>query len=109
VKISIRGLRFEAILGILDFERLKPQPIEIECHITYRYESGEYLDYAEAAKTLESTMKEGKFYLIEEALDALFQKMAEKFPRIETIEIAVSKPDILPNCRVCVSDSRSYL
>jgi len=109
VTIKIENLLFEAILGILDFERRSPQRIEIECEIEYRYEKGRFLDYAAAAQLLESTMKEGRFSLVEEALEALFHKMRETFPEIEKIKITISKPDILPNCRVCVSDSRSYL
>ncbi len=109
MKISIKNLSFEAILGILDFERQTPQRIEIDCEISYSYKEGSYLDYAEAAKILETTVKDGKFQLIEEALDRLFEKIRENFPGIETIEIAIFKPDILPNCRICVSDFRSYL
>ncbi len=109
MKISIGALRFEAIMGVLDFERETPQTIEIDCEIVYSYSDGDYLDYSDAANLLESTVKDGKFLLIEDALDQLFRKMREKFPQIERIEIAISKPDILPNCRVCVSDFRSYL
>ncbi|MCF6200841.1 MAG: dihydroneopterin aldolase [Hydrogenimonas sp.] len=109
MKISIKELRFEAVIGILEFERETPQPVEIECNIEYSYSKGEFLDYAEAAALLEATVKNGKFYLLEEALEELFLKMREKFPQIERIKITISKPDILPNCRVCLSDSRSYL
>ncbi len=109
MKLSIRNLTFEAIIGILDFERTAPQPVEIACDITYSYKPGSFLDYAEAARLLESTVKREKFLLLEDAVEALFLKMREKFPAIETIEITISKPDILPNCRVCVSDFRTYL
>ncbi len=109
MKISIGTLRFEAILGVLDFERTTPQTIEIDCEIVYSYRNGEYIDYAKAAEVLETTVKDGEFLLIEDALEELFRKMREKFSQIETIEIAISKPDILPNCRVCVSDFRSFL
>ncbi|WP_457594407.1 dihydroneopterin aldolase [Hydrogenimonas sp.] len=109
MKISIRSLAFEAVVGILDFERNAPQRVEVECTITYRYAKEAFLDYAEAARLLETTIKEGRFHLLEEALEVLFKKMKEHFPQIETLEITISKPDILPNCRVCVSDFRSYL
>ncbi len=107
--ISIEKLRFEAIIGILEFERRDPQPVEIDCRIDYSYRDGEFLDYAAAVQLLESTVKREKFLLLEEALEALFRKMREEFPAIEKIEITISKPDILPNCRVCVSDFRTYL
>ncbi len=109
MKIEIKELRFDAIIGILDFERKTPQQVEIECEIEYDYKDGIFLDYAEIVTLLESTIKEGEFYLLEEALEKLFQKTEESFHQIETIKIKISKPDILPNCRVCVSDFRSYL
>ncbi len=107
--ISIRSLTFDAVVGILDRERTAPQRVTIDCEITYEYEDGSFLDYAEAAQLLERTMKEGRFHLVEEALEALFEKMKHRFPQIVTIKIAICKPDILPNCRVCVSDFRTYL
>jgi len=109
--ISIRALHFQAILGILDFERTSPQRIEVDCEITYSYKKEErgFLDYAEASSLIESTIKEEKFLLIEEALETLFANLKAKFPQIETIKITICKPDILPNCRVCVTDFRSYL
>jgi len=109
VKIEIKELAFEAIIGVLDFERKTPQRVEIECEIDYGYKSGDFLDYAEVAELLQRTVQEGKFHLIEEAIEVLFQKMRENFSQIETVKIKISKPDILPNCRVCVSDFRSYL
>ncbi len=109
MKISIQNLRFETILGILDFERKIPQNIEVECELTYSYENGIFLDYSKAVELIESTMKEEKFYLIEDAIERLFEKIKENFPQIKTVKITISKPDILPNCRVCVSDFRSYL
>jgi dihydroneopterin aldolase len=107
--IRIEALAFDAILGILESERHTPQPLRIDTEITYRYTSGHFLDYAEVAAEIQSIMQEGKFHLIEEALDVLIERLKEKFSPIETIKITICKPDILPNCRVCVEDSRSFL
>ncbi len=109
MKISIQNLRFETILGILDFERKIPQNIEVDCELTYNYENGVFLDYSKAVELIENTMKKEKFYLIEDAIERLFEKIKENFPQIKTVKITISKPDILPNCRVCVSGFRSYL
>ncbi|WP_456449720.1 dihydroneopterin aldolase [Hydrogenimonas sp.] len=107
--IRIEALEFEAILGILDVERNEPQRIRIDTEITYRYDSERFLDYAQVASAIESIVKERKFHLVEETLETLFFLLKEKFPRIETIKITICKPDILPNCRVCVEDFRSFL
>ncbi|BDY12557.1 dihydroneopterin aldolase [Hydrogenimonas cancrithermarum] len=109
--ISIRSLHFQAIMGLLDFERTSPQCIEVDCEIAYGYQKEErrFLDYAEVASLIESTIKQEKFLLVEDALETLFGLLKAKFPQIETINITICKPDILPNCRVCVTDFRSYL
>jgi len=109
--ISIKNLSFKAILGILDFERLSPQRIEVECEIKYTYkkEEANFIDYAEVASLIESTMKSEKFLLIEDALERLFPLLKDKFPQIETMKITICKPDIMPNCRVSVTDFRTFL
>jgi len=109
--IYIQNLSFKAILGILSFERTSPQNIEVDCEITYRYkqEKNNYIDYAKVASLIESTMKSEKFLLVEDALERLFQIIKDQFPQIESMKITIYKPDIIPNCRVSVSDFRSYL
>jgi dihydroneopterin aldolase len=54
-------------------------------------------------------MQRERFHLVEEALNDLFSLLKAEFPQIETAEIEICKPDILPNCRVCVGDFRSFL
>ncbi|RUM44128.1 MAG: dihydroneopterin aldolase [Hydrogenimonas sp.] len=111
MRISIQDLHFEAIIGILDFERTTPQPIEVHCEIDYCYNptQKEFLDYAKVASLIESTIQKEQFFLIEEALEALFSLLKNQFPQIEMIKITICKPTILPNCRVSVTDSRTYL
>ena len=107
--IRIEGLEFSAILGLLDFERAKPQRVVVDAVADYRYEEGSYVDYAEVARIIEETVKKGRYELVEEALEALFVRLAREFPRIDTLHLRLCKPDILPNCRVCVEDSRHFL
>ncbi|WP_353661973.1 dihydroneopterin aldolase [Hydrogenimonas sp. SS33] len=107
--IRIEGLRFEAIIGILPHERRTPQRIHIDARFTYTYTGGRFLDYAAVAETIVSTVTKGRFGLVEEAIEALFETLKEKFPPIETANILFCKPDILPDCRVCVEDFRNFL
>ena len=39
ITLHIENLTFEAIIGILECERLNPQKILVEAHITYTYQS----------------------------------------------------------------------
>ncbi|WP_201352565.1 dihydroneopterin aldolase [Hydrogenimonas urashimensis] len=109
MRIRIESLSFEAVLGILAHERTTPQRILVDATIDYSYTPESFIDYAKVAKHIEKVMQEGAFHLIEEALETLFSTLKKNFPKIETIKITICKPDILPNCRVCVEDFRSFL
>ena len=107
--IRIEALTFETVIGILPHERRTPQRVQIEAQFGYTYREGAFLDYAKIAETIVTTVTEGEFELVEEAVDALFHTLKEKYPQIEKASIRFCKPDILPNCRVCVEDSRTYV
>lgn len=98
--VLIDNLEFTAILGILDHERITPQRICVDCRLTYRYRPGIFVNYAEVAELIESTMQEKRFELIEEALEILGDLLKTRFPLIETASLTIRKPDILPNCSV---------
>ena len=102
MKILIENLAFEAIIGILDFERLTPQKVQIDCTIDYSYSESIFINYAEVARLIETTVKEKRFELIETALETLSSILKEAFPPIRILELTLRKPDILPNCTVGV-------
>jgi len=103
MRIEIRSLTFECILGILDFERLQPQKVVVDALIEYEYSPGTYLDYAAVAALIKAEMTEREFELVEEALEHLSAEIKMRFPLSQTITLTISKPDILPDCRVCVT------
>jgi 7,8-dihydroneopterin aldolase/epimerase/oxygenase len=100
--ILIENLTFEAIIGVLDFERLTPQRVQIDCHIEYPYEHNRFINYAEVVELIESTMKTENFELIETALEELASALKNSFPLIQTLILTLRKPDILSNCTVGV-------
>lgn len=101
--IEIRDLGFECIIGILDFERTQKQRVMINTKIDYRYTPGSFLDYVAVVECITSEMIRGQFELLEEALQHLRSLLKERFPAIEQLDLAIEKPDILPQCRVRVS------
>ena len=103
MKIFIEDLTFQCIIGILDFERKKEQDVIINLVITYEYVD-EFINYAEVAQEIKSSMKNKKYLLIEDALRDLSQILKEKFPKINTLNLKITKPSILPDCRVSVED-----
>ncbi|MBA1432677.1 MAG: dihydroneopterin aldolase [Epsilonproteobacteria bacterium] len=103
MKISIEDLKFQCIIGILDFERQKEQDVIIDLSIVYEYVDV-FINYAEVAEVVKSSMKDKKYLLIEDALADLSQILKEKFSKINTLNLKITKPSILPDCRVSVED-----
>lgn len=108
MKILIEDLRFDAIIGILPQERLTPQAVSIGCTVEYPYTQNSFIDYAEAIFLIEQTIRGEKFFLIEEALEALSILLKDRFPLIEHLSLTLRKPDILPNCTVGVQKNFNF-
>ncbi|WP_345992356.1 dihydroneopterin aldolase [Sulfurimonas sp. HSL-1716] len=107
MKIYIEDFRFSCIIGILDFERETPQDVVINLELEYEFRS-DFINYADIAELVRSAMQEKKFKLLEDALHHLFSLLKEKYPDISTLFMKITKPSILQECVVSVSDFRSY-
>lgn len=105
--IEIKDLAFDTIIGILDFERTTKQRVCINCSIDYSYNQ-EFLNYALVAEHIEKEMHNHEFSLIEEALLSLKSSLKQDFPLISTLFLKISKPDILANCEVSLSETFKY-
>lgn len=101
--IHIEELKFECIIGILDFERLKPQKVIINSTISYNFSNLEFIDYAKVVTDIKTIMIESKFLLIEDALIAISSMLTKKYAKIEKLNLKITKPSILPECKVSVS------
>ncbi|WP_456433747.1 dihydroneopterin aldolase [Nitratifractor sp.] len=109
MQIRIEKLRFETVIGILPQERTQVQSVEVDALIDYRYAKGKYLDYVEAVDLIRTMLQNGKYGLIEDALEDLIQAFSERFEGLEKIEITIWKPDILCECIVGVTREKSFL
>ncbi len=107
MKIEIEDLKFQCIIGILDFERITPQDVILNISIEYDY-TDEFINYADVTHFIKSHMKNGKFLLIEDALKSVSQNLGKKFPLINELDLKITKPSILPDCMVSVSDSYTF-
>lgn len=108
MKIFIENLTFETIIGILETERTTPQKVTIDCIIDYPYTEGHFINYAEVAQTIETTMQDECFELIETALDVLGNTLKETFPLIQNLILTIRKPDILSNCTAGVQNAYRF-
>ena len=108
--IHIKQLSFEAIIGLLEFERHTPQRIIIDLQAHYNYDAKDnfFIDYAQLAELIKEIMFKGKFELIESALLALESQIIQKYSKIRELEIKITKPDILNDCQVAISKRWVY-
>ncbi|NOX14990.1 MAG: dihydroneopterin aldolase [Epsilonproteobacteria bacterium] len=108
MQIYIKNLSFNAILGLLDFERKKPQKIIVDAKIKYNQKDGNFIDYAKVAELIKSTIITNKFLLIEDALKKLVSEIKDKFPPSCQIKLKISKPDILNDCIVGAKIKKNF-
>lgn len=105
--IHIENLKFKCIIGILDFERETPQDVIVNLEIDYEYKK-EFINYADVTNMVKNSMIEKKFLLIEDALNEISLKLKEKFLQIKQLKLKITKPSILPDTTVSVSDIYNF-
>lgn len=105
MKVSIEQLTFKTIIGILPFERVKKQKVIIDISFEYEFskKNKEFIDYSEVAILVKKTMNKEKFELIEDAILTLKQILTKQF-KLLNLQIKITKPTILKNCIVGVSN-----
>ena len=105
--IHIEDLKFQAILGILDFERTTPQDIIVNLRIDYNSENS-FINYADIVEIVKEMMIKSEYLLIEDAIKGLNLKLVKEFISIKSIDLKITKPSILPDCKVSVSNLEKY-
>ena len=103
MKIEISDLTFKCIIGILDFERIKKQRVIINISFEYGFSKDLFIDYSEISNLIKSTMKKEKFLLLEDAILHLKNLLNNSY-QIPNLYIKISKPNILKNCIVSLSN-----
>ncbi|MGN8449345.1 FolB domain-containing protein [Helicobacter pylori] len=107
--VHIHNLVFETILGILEFERLKPQKISVDLDLFYtELPNKAYLDYMEIQEIIQNTMREKQYFLIEDALKDLSQILKTRYKEISELFLKISKLEISPNSQVGASVKICY-
>ncbi len=106
--IYIEDLEIEAIIGILDHERIKPQKVTADCQIVYEKREKNFVDYAKVSDLIEKKLKNGQYFLIEDALLEIINEIKNRFSFIKSIKLKLTKPNILTNCTVSVEKMKNY-
>ncbi|MGL2912560.1 FolB domain-containing protein [Helicobacter pylori] len=107
--VHIHNLVFETILGILEFERLKPQKISVNLDLFYtQLPNKAYLDYMEIQEIIQNTMREKQYLLIEDAMKDLSHVLKTRYKEITELYLKISKLEISPNSQVGASVKICY-
>ena len=103
--VFVRDLECQALIGIYDQEKVKPQRIIINIDLSVRESDGPMSDeishvvsYEIIAKKVESILDEGHINLVETLCEKIAQSCL-KDKRVLAARVRVEKPDIIPNAR----------
>lgn len=108
--IHISGLRFGANLGLLDFEREGPQPIQVDAEINLGAQMivsrdadiGHVLDYRRIRSIIIEECTAEHTDLLEAMLGKLCTRLM-KLAGVVGVRIKVTKLEIFPDCQVAIS------
>ena len=96
--IELRGLRFDAICGVLPHERTTPQPLELDIDIEVDLgDAGQSdaladtVDYGVLCDVVETVIDEGHVQLLERLAQLIADRLTAVDPRITCVEVAVRK------------------
>lgn len=101
--VFVRDLELDALIGIYDQEKLKPQKIIVNIDLSVTEGSGDddishVVSYEIVVKKVEAIIAAGHINLVE----TLCEKIAEsclRDHRVMAARVRVEKPDIIPNAR----------
>ena len=106
--IHIEDLTFDVIIGLLDFERDKPQRVIINLEASYEYSDDQFIDYADMVFLIQKELREKRYELLENALLGLKELLYTTYPQLQTLSLKISKPDILTQCTVSLSKTWNF-
>lgn len=106
--IHIEALTFDVIIGLLDFERDKPQRVIIDLEASYDYKDDAFIDYADMVTMIKEGLKIKRYELLENAILGLKELLYTAYPQLKTLSLKISKPDILSECNVALSHQWTF-
>lgn len=106
--IHIEDLTFDVIIGLLDFERDRPQRVILNLEASYDYSDNVFIDYADMVLLIQNELREKRYELLENALLGLKELLTTAYPNLQTLSLKISKPDILPDCTVSLSKTWDF-
>jgi dihydroneopterin aldolase len=108
--IHLQGLRFRANLGVLDFERTGPQPIQVDAEVNLGAlpvvardaDIGHVLDYRRVRTAIIDECTQEHTDLVEALLGKLCNRLMG-LPGVVGVRLKLTKLEIFPDCEVAIS------
>jgi len=107
--LTLTGLRFDANLGILEFERAAPQPIQVDAELNLGEqpllpaddEINGVLDYRRVRKIIIDECTAEHVNLLETLIGKLAHRLME-LPGVLGVRVKIAKLEIFDDCEVAI-------
>ncbi len=107
--LTLTGLRFEASLGILESEKLAPQPIQVDAELSlgaqplmpHNDEINHVLDYRKVRKIIIDECTAEHVNLLETLIGKLANRLMQ-LPGVQGVRVKIAKLEIFDDCEVAI-------
>ncbi len=108
--LELKGLRFDANLGILDSEKTKPQPILVDAELNLGTQPlspqdddiHHVLDYRKVRQIIIDECTERHINLLESLIGKVAQRLMQ-LPGVLGVRVRIVKLEIFDDCEVAIS------
>ena len=107
--LTLTGLRFSANLGILEFEKSAPQPIEVDAELNLGRQPllprdddiSHVLDYRKVRRIIIEECTERHVNLLESLIGKLAHRLLQ-LPGVLGVRVKIAKLEIFDDCQVAI-------
>ncbi len=108
--LQFTGLRFDANLGILDSEKTKPQPIQVDAELSLGVqplspqddEINHVLDYRKVRQIIIDECTERHINLLESLIGKVASRLMQ-LPGVMGVRVKIAKLEIFDDCEVAIA------
>ena len=107
--LSLTGLRFDANLGILEFEKIAPQPIQVDAELSLGAQPllpqdddiNSVLDYRKVRQIIINECTAEHVNLLETLIGKLANRLMQ-LPGVLGVRVKIAKLEIFDDCEVAI-------